>query len=295
MTKVIKILVTGANGQLGSELRRLSQTGYKKGEWSPLFIFTDQAELDITDKISVMRFITESGVDVIINCAAYTAVDRAEDDVQLCTLVNGTAPGVLAHAANETGATLVHISTDYVFDGQGPRPYKEEHKTSPVSVYGKTKLSGEIKVSEGCNNYYIIRTSWLYSIYGNNFPKTILKLAGERESLNVVFDQVGTPTYAADLAEAILELLINRSPYGTYHYSNEGVCSWYDFALEITKLAGLNCKINPVTSEMFPTKAVRPPFSVLNKDKFKKATPASIPHWRDSLKRFYTQLVKNSE
>ncbi len=290
------ILVTGSNGQLGSELKELFS-----GKSVSNVIFTDQAELDITNSDAVFKFLNSNNISIIINCAAYTAVDKAEDEPEICSAVNSVAPGILANASSALGIFLIHISTDYVFDGKGPVPYKENHPAAPAGVYGVTKLSGELAVSESGANYVIIRTSWLYSVYGNNFAKTILRLAQERDSLNVVFDQVGTPTYAADLAGVILNIVNNveddlknginpRFPSGVYHFSNEGVCSWFDFATEIVKLSGSACKVKPVTSDLFPSKAKRPSYSVLDKSKIKLHTGIEIPYWRDSLKLFFNKL-----
>ncbi len=291
------ILVTGANGQLGSELRDIF-----RNESTYDVIYTDQSELNITDSKAVFSFLETNDVSLIINCAAYTAVDKAEDEPLLCEEVNSKAPGILADACAKLGIFMIHVSTDYVFDGMGPVPYNEDKPASPSGVYGMTKLNGEKAVGfSGCD-YIIIRTSWLYSVYGNNFAKTILRLAQERDSLNVVFDQVGTPTYAADLADVIFKIssLItdakesgnsHRIDSGIYHFSNEGVCSWYDFACEIVKLSGEDCKVMPVTSEMFPTKARRPSYSVLNKAKIKQVYGIEITHWRDSLNIFYNRLI----
>jgi dTDP-4-dehydrorhamnose reductase len=278
------ILITGAKGQLGSELKEL----FFGVEGDTIF-FTDVAELDITNRESVYHYLNDNNIETIINCAAYTAVDKAEEESEICDKVNRKAPGILADEANACGALLIHISTDYVFDGVGPTPYKESMSTNPVGVYGKTKVEGELEVMRSGANYIIIRTSWLYSVYGNNFAKTILRLSGERDSLNVVFDQIGTPTYAKDLAKVILLFKQRYTPQmrGIYHFSNEGVCSWYDFALEIVKLTGRRCKVMPVTSDKFPTKAVRPPYSVLDKGKIKELLNIEIPHWRDSLADFY--------
>lgn len=277
------ILVTGANGQLGCELRRHFESGA---------FYTDIAELDICNVDAVRRYVTGNKIEVIINCAAYTAVDKAEDEVAVAQRVNGEAPGILAAVAAEVGALLIHISTDYVFEGNGTHPYKEDDLTSPLSVYGRTKLAGEnVIVASGCR-YIIIRTSWLYSLYGGNFVKTILRLASERETLSVVFDQIGTPTNAADLA-AVIGIIVGQNSNkkynisnkinSIYHFSNEGVCSWYDFAEEIVSYSGLKCNVLPVTSEMFPTKAHRPSYSVLDKGKIKAAFGVEIPHWRSSL------------
>jgi len=290
------ILVTGANGQLGSELKEVFRVNCVNN-----VIYTDQNELDITNREAVFTFLKSKNISTIINCAAYTAVDKAEDEPVICESVNSLAPGILADASASLGIFLIHISTDYVFDGKGPVPYKEEHPAAPAGVYGLTKLNGELAISKSGANCIIIRTSWLYSVYGNNFAKTILRLAQEREGINVVFDQVGTPTYAADLAGVILNIVnktdLNRKngltpelSSGVYHFSNEGVCSWYDFATEIVKLSGSLCKVTPVTSDRFPTKAKRPSYSVLDKTKIKEMTGIEIPHWRDSLILFFNKL-----
>ena len=266
-----KILVTGANGQLGNEIRNLL----------PDAIFTDADILDITNEKAVNDFVKENNIGTIINCAAYTAVDKAEDDAELAKKVNEDGPKNLA----KTGCIIIHISTDYVFDGSNCRPYTADDATNPVSVYGKTKLTGEQKIAEYAKVYAIIRTAWLYSSYGNNFVKTMRRLGGERETLNVVCDQVGTPTYAKDLAVAIVEILpqLNKENSGIYHFSNEGACSWYDFAVEIMNLSNLNCKVLPILSKDYPTKAVRPFYSVLDKSKLKKTFNIEIPHWKESL------------
>ncbi len=280
------ILVTGSNGQLGSELKN-----HLKGLSNDVF-FTDIDELDICNIRSVREFITKNNVDIIVNCAAYTAVDKAEEDSVLAMRVNGEAPGILATIAHESDALLIHISTDYVFDGNSHLPYKEDDIVSPTSVYGKTKLAGELTVQNSGCRFIIIRTSWLYSAFGNNFVKTILRLASEKESLNVVFDQIGTPTYAGDLANSIREIIlqnsnningINAKINGVFHFSDEGVCSWYDFAKEIVSYQGMDCKILPVTSDKFPSKTKRPSYSVLDKGKIKATFGLEIPHWRSSL------------
>lgn len=284
-----RVLVTGANGQLGQQMRRL-------GEVSPNeYIFTDVQELDITNRDEVMRFVEEQKVDVIINCAAYTNVDRAEEDEATAELINATAVRYLAEAALKIDATLFHVSTDYVFGQDGNTPRAEDMPLNPLGAYGRTKLHGEQAIAEvGCKAI-IIRTAWLYSEYGNNFLKTMLRLTAEKENLNVVFDQVGTPTYAGDLAMTIFSIVdgdIYAGREGVYHFSNEGVCSWYDFAQEIATAMGHNkCRINPCHSSEFPSKVVRPPFSVLDKTKIKQTFGVEIPHWRESmiycLKRIY--------
>lgn len=306
MSIVSNILITGANGQLGSELRFLLENGnISETLKNATLFFTDQGELDITDLKAVETYLKAYSVSIIINCAAYTAVDKAEDEPELCEKVNSVAPGNLAKAAQANGALLLHISTDYVFDGNGPVPYKESDKRDPQSVYGATKVKGEDAIINSGVQYVIIRTSWLYSQYGNNFVKTIHKLSCEKPSLNVVFDQIGTPTYARDLAGAILEICSKylsqrersrdaKFPFGVYHYSNEGVCSWYDFALEISSNSCKNCNIAPVTSDLFPTKAKRPAYSVMDKSKIKLTFGLNIPHWRDSLQKYYKNLGVNN-
>lgn len=276
-----RILVTGANGQLGSEMRKLGAVSPNE------YIFTDVAELDITDKAAVMAFAEQTKIDVIVNCAAYTNVDKAEDDEAIAELINATAVRNLAEAAKAQDATLFHVSTDYVFGAEGNTPRSEDMPTNPLGVYGTTKLHGEQAIREVGAKAIIIRTAWLYSEFGNNFLKTMLRLTKEKESLNVVFDQVGTPTYAGDLALVIFSIIegnIYIGNEGTYHFSNEGVCSWYDFATEIAIAAGHDgCNIQPCHSSEFPSKVIRPPYSVLDKTKIKQTFGVDIPHWRDSM------------
>ena len=285
------ILVTGAYGQLGNEVRILS-ANYPEYN----FMFTDVDSLDICDKDELIDFVTGNDIRYIINCAAYTAVDKAEDDAELCEKINATAVKNLGLAAAEAGAGIIHVSTDYVFDGTSCRPYTEDMPTKPCSVYGKTKLKGEKNLLKACPNAIIIRTAWLYSPFGNNFVKTMIKLGSERESLNVIFDQVGTPTYAEDLADAILKAMdqtidTDHDKGGVYHFSNEGVCSWYDFTIKIHELAGIKtCKVNPIETKDYPTKAARPHYSVLNKTKIKQAFNITIPHWEASLKNCIKEL-----
>lgn len=288
-----RVLVTGANGQLGSEMRRLGAASPNE------YIFTDVAELDITDGAAVSRFVKENNVNVIVNCAAYTAVDRAEDDEATAELINATAVRILAEAAKEVDAVLFHVSTDYVFGAEGNTPRTEEMPTNPLGVYGRTKLRGEQAIAEVGARAIIIRTAWLYSEYGNNFLKTMLRLTKEKETLSVVFDQVGTPTYAGDLAMTIFSIIEGdyyNGNEGVYHFSNEGVCSWYDFAREIATAMGHTCQINPCHSSEFPSKVTRPPYSVLDKTKIKKTFGVDIPHWRESmiycLKRVYMQQTQ---
>ncbi len=278
---MLNILITGANGQLGNEMQRLGQVSPHR------WIFTDVAELDITDREAVSRLVAEEQVDVIVNCAAYTAVDRAEEDEATAHKINCEAVENLALAARERDAVLIHVSTDYVFGGEGNRPRTEETATNPLGVYGRTKLAGEEAIRRvGCR-HLIFRTAWLYSEFGNNFLKTMLRLTAEKESLQVVFDQVGSPTYAGDLALTIFGIIESekfRTHEGIYHFSNEGVCSWYDFAVEIAQAAGhTRCEIRPCHSEEFPSKVERPAYSVLDKSKIKRDFGIEIPHWRDSM------------
>ena len=279
---MLNILITGANGQLGRSLQRL-------GGVSPHnYICTDVAELDITDAGAVLRAVREQGIDVIVNCAAYTDVERAEDGEPTAELLNHKAAGNLAAAAKATGATLFHVSTDYVFDGTAHTPYTEDGTPSPLGAYGRTKLAGERAVmASGCR-YLIFRTAWLYSEYGHNFLKTMLRLTSERDTLQVVFDQIGTPTYAGDLALALFSIIESEryaGNEGVYHFTDEGVCSWYDFATEIAAAAGHDkCRIIPCHTSEFPTKAARPAYSVLDKTKIKTTFQMDIPHWREAMK-----------
>lgn len=285
------ILVTGANGQLGSELRKLGFTVLDE------VFYTDVAELDITSYEAVNKYVEEHEIDTIVNCAAYTAVDRAEDELALAAKINTEAVANLAKIAYKQDCLLIHVSTDYVFDGTGQSPYTEKDKTCPVSVYGRTKLAGEEAIVKSGCLHIIIRTAWLYSTFGNNFVKTILRLAKERTELNVVADQVGSPTYAEDLARAIVVIMENddRGVYeGVYHFSNEGICSWFDFASEIVRLSGLSCKVNPVTTEEYPTKTKRPAYSVLDKTKIKKTFEVPVPDWQESLKKCMKDLISEN-
>ena len=276
-----RILVTGANGQLGNEMRKLGAVSPNE------YIFTDVAELDITDRDTVMAFTQENDIKIIVNCAAYTNVDKAEDDEATAELINATAVRNLAEAMKTADGTLFHVSTDYVFGTDGNTPRTEEMPTNPLGAYGRTKLHGEQAIAEVGAKAIVIRTAWLYSEFGNNFLKTMLRLTAEKENLNVVFDQVGTPTYAGDLALAIFSIIEGdyyAGNEGIYHFSNEGVCSWYDFAQEIaTAMRHDKCKINPCHSNEFPSKVTRPPFSVLDKTKIKQTFGIEIPHWRESM------------
>lgn len=289
----MNILVTGANGQLGCEMRRL-------GAVSPNnYIFTDVAELDITNSDAVMYVAKHYSIDAIINCAAYTNVDKAESDQETAELINATAVGNLARAMKEVGGTLFHVSTDYVFGSEGNTPRTEDMPLSPLGVYGLTKLHGEQAIEESGCKALIFRTAWLYSEFGNNFLKTMLRLTAEREQLNVVFDQVGTPTYAGDLALAIFSIIeagVYPGNEGVYHFSNEGVCSWYDFAVEIAAAAGhTNCRINPCHSSEFPSPVTRPTYSVLDKTKIKKTFDIDIPHWRESMEYCIKRIKTNNK
>ena len=289
----MNILVTGANGQLGNEMRIVAEQSKDN------YIFTDVAELDITNLAAVRAMVAENSVQAIINCAAYTNVDGAEDDAEMCYLLNATAVENLAVAMKEAGGLLVHVSTDYVFGGDPYNtPCTEDKKGTPTGVYGASKLQGEQNIQNvGCH-HLIIRTSWLYSEYGRNFVKTMLALTATKPRLNVVFDQVGTPTYALDLATAIFDIVENRKYSGNdgiYHYSNEGVCSWYDFTKMIAWYAGNTaCDIQPCHSSEFPSKVVRPSYSVLDKTKIKNTFSLKIPYWTDSLKVCLDNIKKRS-
>ena len=274
------ILITGSNGQLGSEIGVLSKTSRHS------FFFTDVAELDITDKSAVDVFVTENKIDILVNCAAYTHVDKAEEDTETADKINHLAVKNLSEVCAENKLMLIHISTDYVYDGTKNTPYVESDPTTPLGIYGRTKLDGENAVIHSGCDYLIIRTSWLYSSFGNNFVKTMRRLTAEKESLKVVFDQVGTPTYAGDLAKTILDIIDSEKidgNSGIYHFSNEGVCSWYDFAIEIRDLFKNECDIQPCHSDEFPSKVTRPNFSVLDKTKIKETFDLKIPHWKTSL------------
>jgi dTDP-4-dehydrorhamnose reductase len=293
----MNVLVTGANGQLGSEMRLVSKTSADK------YIFTDVVELpgvdtlilDITDLDSVRKVVKDYDVKAIVNCAAYTNVDKAEDDVELCALLNAKAPENLAVAMKEVDGLLVHVSTDYVFGGDPYNtPCTEDRKGTPTGVYGQTKLDGETAIQNiGCH-HVIIRTAWLYSEFGRNFVKTMLNLTSTKPQLKVVFDQTGTPTYALDLAEVIFHILENRKwngNDGVYHYSNEGVCSWYDFTKMIAEYAGNDtCEVLPCHSDEFPSKVKRPAYSVLDKTRIKETFGISVPYWTDSLKKCINNL-----
>lgn len=275
-----KVLVFGGIGQLGQCLSKLTVAGNVKD-----FVFLDEIEGNILD-LAVLRalFLSESP-KFVVNCAAYTAVDKAEDESELCEKINSTGAGNLAMLCTEFKATLIHISTDFVFEGDVPALLKETDVAEPINVYGKTKLQGELEIARHLDAHYILRTSWLYSEFAGNFVKTMLKLGAEREELSIIVDQVGTPTYGVDLAAVILKLISSdqETAYGTYHYSNEGLCSWYDFAKAIFEINGTELRVYPIPSSAYPTKARRPAFSVMDKTKIKTTFNLEIPYWRDSL------------
>lgn len=283
------ILVTGSNGQLGNEFRLVVDEKDKINN----YFFTDVADLDITNKNDVSNFLVTNSIDIVVNCAAYTNVDKAEDDKEKADLINHIGPKNLAEICRERNGFLIHISTDYVFDGTKNTPYTETDETKPLGVYGETKLKGERTIiNSGCE-YVIIRTSWLYSSFGKNFLKTMQKLTAEKESLKVVFDQVGTPTYAGDLANVIHTIIQNNDKDikdQVYHFSNEGVCSWYDFAVAINEAFGHNCKVLPCHSNEFTSKVIRPSYSVLDKTKFKLTLNVRIPHWKESIHKCVSLL-----
>ena len=280
------ILITGANGQLGNEMQMLSE---ENSEYT--YFFTDVAELNICNKQAVMDFVRTNDINVIVNCAAYTAVDKAEENVELCTKLNADAVGYLAEAAEANQSEFIQVSTDYVFDGTAHVPYQETDPTCPNSAYGSTKLVGEQNALTLCSRAMVIRTAWLYSTFGNNFVKTMIRLGKERDSIGVIFDQIGTPTYARDLARVIFTAIRQGVVPGVYHFSNEGVCSWYDFTKAIHRLAGItDCKVNPLHTEEYPTPAKRPHYSVLDKTKIKNTYHIEISYWMDSLQSCIAEL-----
>lgn len=282
------ILVTGANGQLGNEMRVLSAENKEHN-----YFFTDVAELDICNEQAIIAFVKEHDIQIIVNCAAYTAVDKAEDNPDLCAKLNSDAVGYLAKAATANQAEFIQISTDYVFNGTSCLPYKESDPTCPNSVYGVTKLAGEANAMNYCEKSMIIRTAWLYSTFGNNFVKTMIRLGKERDTLGVVFDQIGTPTYARDLARVIFTAINKGVVPGVYHFSNEGVCSWYDFTKAIHRIAGITtCKVAPLHTDEYPAKAPRPHYSVLDKAKIKNTYDIEIPYWEESLAACIKELNK---
>lgn len=291
----MNILVTGANGQLGHEMQRVAKSSTNK------YTFTDVADgyekLDITNLDDIRKMVSQLNIDVIVNCAAYTNVDKAENDYDLANLLNNTAASNLATAMKEVGGTLIHVSTDYVFQGDRNTPCQENWETNPLGVYGKTKLAGEKSIEASECNYIIIRTAWLYSQWGKNFVKTMQSLTASHDTLKVVFDQVGTPTFAGDLADIIAHIIENNmlDKTGIYHFSNEGVCSWFDFAKAICELSGNTCDIQPCYSEEFPSPVKRPHFSVLDKSKLKNTFAVKVPYWTDSLKVCIKQLAESKQ
>ena len=282
----MRILITGCNGQLGNEMQLLEKENPQHSYFN-----TDVAELDITDEAAIVKFVEDNEIDGIVNCAAYTAVDKAEDNQELCRKLNTVAPGYLAAAVEKRGGWMIQISTDYVFDGTNHTPYTEDEPTCPNSVYGSTKLEGEQAAQKGCKRTMIIRTAWLYSTFGNNFVKTMIRLGKEKPELGVIFDQIGTPTYARDLAVAIFAAINQGVVPGIYHFSNEGVISWYDFTKAIHRIAGITtCHVRPLHTAEYPTPANRPHYSVLDKTKIKQTYNLEIPYWEESLAQCIEKL-----
>lgn len=283
----MNILITGCNGQLGNELQLL-EAKYQQHT----FFKTDVNELDITNQLAVDDYVFRNQIDCVINCAAYTAVDKAEEQKELCTTLNTVAPSYLAAAVEKRGGCMIQISTDYVFDGTHSTPYVETDTPAPNSVYGCTKLAGELGVTKFCKKSIVIRTAWLYSTFGNNFVKTMLRLGRERKELGVVADQIGSPTYAADLAAAIMTIVEKGVKPGVYHYTNEGVASWYDFTKAIHRMAGIkDCNVKPIHTSDYPTAATRPAYSVLDKKKITDDYQLTIPHWEEALQRCMDSLL----
>ena len=275
----MNILITGCNGQLGNEMQLL-----QKDNTQHHFFNNEEAEPDITDKAAIEKYVNDNNIDGIVNCAAFTAVDKAESNVDLCRLLNATAPAYLASAMEQRNGWFIQISTDYVFDGTNHKPYTEDEPTCPDSVYGSTKLEGEQQALRLCSKTMIIRTAWLYSPFGNNFVKTMIRLGKEKQQLGVIFDQIGTPTYAADLANVIMTAINKGIVPGIYHFSNEGVTSWYDFTKAIHRIANItSCQVSPLHTAEYPTPASRPHYSVLDKTKIKDTYNIEIPYWEESL------------
>ena len=283
----MNILITGCNGQLGNEMQLLEKVSPQHQYFN-----TDVAQLDITNPEAIEEFVNNNAIDIIVNCAAFTAVDKAESSQELCHLLNAKAPEYLAAAVAKRGGYLVQVSTDYVFDGTNHTPYTEDEATCPNSVYGSTKLEGEKLAMAACANTMIIRTAWLYSTFGNNFVKTMIRLGQEKPELGVIFDQIGTPTYAGDLAAAIMAAINNGIVPGIYHFSNEGVISWYDFTKAIHRIAGItSCHVKPLHTTEYPTPAARPHYSVLDKTKIKQTYGIEIPYWEESLEKCVAKLL----
>jgi dTDP-4-dehydrorhamnose reductase len=286
----MNILITGCNGQLGNEMQLLEKENPQHTYYN-----TDVAELDITDQAAIEQFVNDNQIDGIVNCAAYTAVDKAEDNEELCQKLNAEAPAYLAHAVGKRGGWMIQISTDYVFDGTNHTPYTENEDTCPNSVYGKTKLVGELNVQKLCERSMVIRTAWLYSTFGNNFVKTMIRLGNEKPELGVIFDQIGTPTYARDLAQVIMVAVNKGIVPGVYHFSNEGVISWYDFTKAIHRLAGITtCHVRPLHTAEYPTPANRPHYSVLDKTKIKQTYGIEVPYWEESLEVCVRKLLTDN-
>ena len=282
----MNILITGCNGQLGNEMQLLEKVNPQH-----TYFKTDVAELDITDETAINQFVSDNAIDGIVNCAAYTAVDKAEDNQELCRKLNTVAPGYLAAAIETRGGWMIQVSTDYVFDGTNHTPYTENDPTCPNSVYGATKLEGELAVQKACKRTMVIRTAWLYSTFGNNFVKTMIRLGKEKPELGVIFDQIGSPTYARDLAVAIFAAINQGIVPGIYHFSNEGVISWYDFTKAIHRISGITtCHVRPLHTAEYPTPAHRPHYSVLDKTKIKQTYGIEIPYWEESLKECIEKL-----
>ena len=285
----MNILITGCNGQLGSEMQLL-----EKENPQHTYFNTDVAELDITDQAAIEKMVMDHAIDGIVNCAAYTAVDKAEDNQELCRKLNSLAPGYLAAAIAKRGGWMIQISTDYVFDGTNHTPYTEDAPTCPNSVYGVTKLEGEQAAQKACEKTMVIRTAWLYSTFGNNFVKTMIRLGKEKPELGVIFDQIGTPTYAHDLAVAIFAAINQGVVPGVYHFSNEGVISWYDFTKAIHRIAGITtCHVRPLHTSEYPTPASRPHYSVLDKTKIKTVYGIEVPYWEESLEVCVRKLLND--
>ena len=287
----MNILITGCNGQLGNEMQLLEEANPQH-----TYFNTDVVELDITDSAAIEKFVNENQIDGIVNCAAYTAVDKAEDNQELCRLLNTVAPGYLAAAVEKRGGWLIQVSTDYVFDGTNHTPYTEDEPTCPNSVYGSTKLDGEKAAQQACSRTMIVRTAWLYSTFGNNFVKTMIRLGKEKPELGVIFDQIGTPTYARDLAVALFAAINQGVVPGIYHFSNEGVISWYDFTKAIHRIAGISsCHVRPLHTAEYPTPANRPHYSVLDKTKIKQTYNIEVPYWEESLKECILKLINRKD
>ena len=287
----MNILITGCNGQLGNEMQLLEEANPQH-----TYFNTDVVELDITDSAAIEKFVNENQIDGIVNCAAYTAVDKAEDNQELCRLLNTVAPGYLAAAVEKRSGWLIQVSTDYVFDGTNHTPYTEDEPTCPNSVYGSTKLDGEKAAQQACSRTMIVRTAWLYSTFGNNFVKTMIRLGKEKPELGVIFDQIGTPTYARDLAVALFAAINQGVVPGIYHFSNEGVISWYDFTKAIHRIAGItSCHVRPLHTAEYPTPANRPHYSVLDKTKIKQTYNIEVPYWEESLKECILKLINRKD